>query len=105
MGEDKVEGDQKVSAWSSEGVELAVAGFNFGDFKMTQQIDPTTKLAIEVFANKTVPDELKEYMIQNSQVGAGTTSSNNDDDEGIDDGMAARGRSVGSALRRWRKMF
>ena len=95
VGEDKVEGDQKVSAWSSEGVELAVAGFNFGDFKMTQQIDPTTKLAIEVFANKTVPDELKEYMIQNSQVGAGTTSSNNDDDEGIDDGMAARGRSGG----------
>jgi hypothetical protein len=59
MGPDTPEGDQLVSKWSSEGVELAVAGFNYGDFKMKEIKDETTGLTLEVFTNRSVPGSVK----------------------------------------------
>ena len=56
VGDDEINGDRKVSKWSSEGVELAVAGFNYGDFKMKELSDAQTKLNIEVYTNKVLPD-------------------------------------------------
>ncbi|CAN5550178.1 MAG: M1 family metallopeptidase [Pyrinomonadaceae bacterium] len=58
VGEETLEGDQKVSKWSSGEVELAVAGFNYGDFKMKSVQDKSTALDLEVFVNRTVPKEI-----------------------------------------------
>src|SRR5439155_23664922 len=58
MGEDTIDGDQKTSKWSSEGVELAVAGFNYGDFKEKELKDPDTGLNLEVYTNRVLPDEI-----------------------------------------------
>jgi len=72
MGEEKVEGDQKVSKWSSEGVELAVAGFNYGDFKAKELKDADTGLNLEVYANRVLPDEIKDLQQRIEQLqGAG----------------------------------
>jgi Peptidase family M1 domain len=59
IGTDTTEGDQLISKWSSEGVELAVAGFNYGDFKMKELKDEVTGLNLEVFTNKSVPGDIK----------------------------------------------
>ncbi|HRI02580.1 MAG TPA: M1 family aminopeptidase [Pyrinomonadaceae bacterium] len=67
MGDDTVEGDSKLSKWSSEGVELAVAGFNYGDFKMSQTKDPTTGLNLEVFNNNLLPDEMRDLQARIDQ--------------------------------------
>lgn len=55
-----VEGDEKVSKWSSEGVALAVAGFNYGDFKLNEAKDPGTALNLEVYTNRVLPNELRD---------------------------------------------
>jgi hypothetical protein len=67
MGDEIIDGDQKVSKWSSEGVELAVAGFNYGDFKIKQINDDNTNLALEVFTNKVLPDEIRDVQRQIEQ--------------------------------------
>lgn len=59
IGEPIVEKDIAVSKWSSEGVELAVAGFNYGGFKMKQLVDATTNLNLEVFTNNVLPSEIR----------------------------------------------
>lgn len=59
VGEDSVEGDLKVSKWSSGDVELAVAGFNYGDFKMKELKDEATGLDLEVYTNRVLPDEIR----------------------------------------------
>ncbi len=55
VGMPTTEGDTNISKWSSEGIEMAVAGFNYGNFKETQIKDSATDLGLEVFANKTLP--------------------------------------------------
>jgi len=67
MGDEVVDGDQKISKWSSEGVELAVAGFNYGDFKEKKVDDPDTKLGLEVYANRVLPDEIRNVQRQIEQ--------------------------------------
>ncbi len=52
-------GDLKVSKWSSDGIEMAVAGFNYGTFKKQELADSTTGLNLEVYANTELPDEMK----------------------------------------------
>ena len=61
VGDETVDGDQKVSKWSSDGIDLAVAGFNYGDFKVKQISDDDTKLGLEVFTNRVLPDEIRDY--------------------------------------------
>lgn len=59
VGTETIEGDLKVSRWSSEGVELAVAGFNYGDFKVKEIKDESTGLILEVYTNRVLPDEIR----------------------------------------------
>ena len=58
IGEPTTEKDVTVSKWSSEGTELAVAGFNYGGFKMKQLQDASTNLTLEVFTNNVLPSEM-----------------------------------------------
>jgi len=70
MGEEAIDGDQKTSKWSSEGVELAVAGFNYGDFKEKDLKDADTGLDLEVYTNRVLPDEIKGIQNQIEQAKA-----------------------------------
>lgn len=74
VGEETVEGDLKVSKWSSEGIELAVAGFNYGGFKMKELKDTTTGLNLEVYTNKILPTEMRALQLQIEQADAGRVS-------------------------------
>jgi hypothetical protein len=67
VGAEELGGDLKVSKWSTEGVDIAVAGFNYGDFKQSEVTDTTTGLSLEVFANKELPDEMKAIQVQLEQ--------------------------------------
>jgi hypothetical protein len=62
IGPDVPEGDQLVSKWSTEGVELAVAGFNYGDFKKKELADTQTGLNLEVFTNKSLPGYVQDQL-------------------------------------------
>ncbi|HEY2865949.1 MAG TPA: M1 family aminopeptidase [Pyrinomonadaceae bacterium] len=67
IGDETTDGDVKTAKWSSEGVELAVAGFNYGDFKEKSVKDPDTGLALEVYANRILPDEIRGLQQQIEQ--------------------------------------
>ncbi len=62
-GPEQLEGDLKVSKWTSGTVELPVSGFNYGKFKKKELVDKETGLGLEFYANKEVPDELKEFQL------------------------------------------
>ncbi|MEW6735708.1 MAG: M1 family aminopeptidase [Acidobacteriota bacterium] len=57
------QGDWTITQWRSE-VPLAVAGFNYGKFKKSTVQDDKAKYLIEVYANKELPDSLRQ--LQNS---------------------------------------
>jgi len=67
IGDETTDGDTKTAKWSSEGVELAVAGFNYGDFKEKSVQDADTGLALEVYANRILPDEIRGLQQQIEQ--------------------------------------
>jgi hypothetical protein len=67
LGDEAAEGEMKASKWSSEGTELAVAGFNYGDFKLKEMKDPATGLSLEVYTNRVLPDEIKDFQVQIEQ--------------------------------------
>jgi len=76
MGETK-EGDLMVTRWKSD-VPLAVAGFNYGKFKKNSVVDEKSKYAFESYANKELPDYLKDIQrtveqIENEGGTTGTT--------------------------------
>jgi hypothetical protein len=60
---EQLEGDLKVAKWTSGTTELAVSGFNYGKFKKKELADKETGLGLEFYANKEVPDELKEFQL------------------------------------------
>jgi len=66
-GDETTDGDVKTARWSSEGVELTVAGFNYGDFKEKSVQDADTGLALEVYANRILPDEIRGLQQQIEQ--------------------------------------
>jgi hypothetical protein len=57
--DEKVEGDQKIAKWSTKGIEMKVAGFNYGDFKRKTIKDEVTGYELEVLVNTEVPEEIK----------------------------------------------
>jgi Peptidase family M1 domain len=63
VGEDTLEGDTKTSKWTTDDVEFEVAGFNYGDFKMTKSSDAASGYDLEVYANRELPDFMKEYQM------------------------------------------
>jgi len=52
------EQNYQASHWVSE-IPLAVAGFNYGDFKKTAKKDDQTGYEVEVYATREVPDSLR----------------------------------------------
>jgi hypothetical protein len=68
VGEDQIDGDNKISKWSTKGIAIALAGFNYGDFKITEIKDENAGYNIEVYTNKDLPAELREAQV-NSDVG------------------------------------
>ncbi len=63
-GEPTEEGDLQISRWTSGDLELAVTGFNYGRFKREELKDPETGYQLEFYANKEVPDQIREMQIQ-----------------------------------------
>jgi hypothetical protein len=61
---DTREGDLAVARWSSGQTELAVAGFNYGQFKKKVVSDKDTGYDVEFYANTDIPDELREVQHQ-----------------------------------------
>lgn len=71
------EGDWMVTQWKSE-IPLAVAGFNYGKFKKEVVKEERTKYDIESYANKELPDSLKNLQrnveaMENAGVQTSTT--------------------------------
>lgn len=62
-GPEVLEGNLKIAKWTSGNTELAVAGFNYGKFKRKDLADSETGYGIEFYANKEVPDELKDLEV------------------------------------------
>jgi Peptidase family M1 domain len=62
--------DEAVAEWKSD-IPLAVAGFNYGEFRRKSQKIAKTDIEIEAFANDTMPDALRSIM--NSVDAAGNT--------------------------------
>lgn len=57
--DEKIEGDQKIAKWSTKGVEMKVAGFNYGDFIRKTIKDESTGYELEVLVNREVPEVIK----------------------------------------------
>lgn len=60
-GPEQVEGDLKIAKWSTGSTEIPVSGFNYGKFIRKELADKETGYGLEFYANKEVPDELKEF--------------------------------------------
>lgn len=56
---ESTDGDWKVAEWKSE-TPLAVAGFNYGDFKVRKTRDDNIKYDLEAYATSSVPDYLRD---------------------------------------------
>ena len=52
----------KYDHWSTKGVEMATAGFNYGDFKRRDLTDKVTGYELSVYNNKELPGFLSNYV-------------------------------------------
>lgn len=68
-GPEQEEGDLKQAKWTSGSTELAVAGFNYGKFIKKELADKETGYGLEFYANKELPDELKDLDIYLNDLG------------------------------------
>jgi hypothetical protein len=57
--ENKVEGDQRVAVWKTDG-PIRVAGFNYGKFKKLTQTDKDSGVTFDVYTNPGEPDIIRE---------------------------------------------
>ncbi len=57
---EKRQGDEVVTEWKAD-EPLAVAGFNYGDFKKKERTDEVTKCSLAAYATAEVPDWLKGF--------------------------------------------
>ncbi len=55
------EGGLKFSHWSSKGVEMKVAGFNYGEFKKKELHDKRSGYDLAVYNNKNLPGFIKNF--------------------------------------------
>lgn len=67
-----VEGNSLVSEWASE-VPLAVAGFNYGLFKVEEAKENSTNYEVESYANRDIPDDYKriQRLVEQAEEEAG----------------------------------
>jgi len=68
-GPEQIEGDLKVAKWTSGSTELAVTGFNYGKFIKKELMDKETGMGLEFFANKEVPNEIKDLQLMLEELG------------------------------------
>jgi len=68
-GPEQTDGDMKIAKWTSGSTELAVTGFNYGKFIKKELMDKETGYGLEFYANKEVPDELKEFELYLEELG------------------------------------
>jgi hypothetical protein len=68
-GPEQTDGEMKVAKWTSGTTELAVTGFNYGKFVKKELLDKDTGYGLEFYANKEVPDELKELELLLDELG------------------------------------
>ena len=52
----------KYAHWSTKGVEMAVAGFNYGDFRKQELVDKSTGYELSVYTNKELSNNLKSLV-------------------------------------------
>ena len=89
--ENKVEGDQRVSIWTSTH-PLRVAGFNYGNFKKITQSDEQSGMTIEVYTNPGEPDVLKQ--LQQAYAASGEIGSLNVSTAGLAQAAFADGANT-----------
>lgn len=89
--ENKVEGDQRISVWTSTH-PLRVAGFNYGNFKKMVQPDEQSGMTIEVYTNPGEPDILKQ--LQQAYAAAGEPGSLNVSTAGLAQAAFADGANT-----------
>jgi len=65
-----IEDDLKIARWSTKGIEMAVAGFNYGGFVSKELADAETGYKLEVYANKELPTELRDIQRSTQQAEA-----------------------------------
>lgn len=63
VGPEDRTGDLAVARWSSGTTELAVSGFNYGNFKKREIADKSTGYNLEFYANEQVPDEVRRAQL------------------------------------------
>jgi len=56
------EDDLTFAHWSTKGVEMATAGFNYGDFNQTEIVDSVTNYQLAVYNNKTLPAQIQSLI-------------------------------------------
>ena len=66
---EQLDGDMKIAKWTSGTTELAVTGFNFGKFMKKELMDKETGYGLEFYANKEVPNEIKELQLLLDELG------------------------------------
>jgi hypothetical protein len=73
VGEETIAGDLKTSRWSTGDVEFEVAGFNYGDFKVSKVMDTASGYELEVYANTEMPDFINDYLkrVENAEARVG----------------------------------
>ncbi len=71
LKQESKDGDWAVSEWTSD-VPLAVAGFNYGDFKKKEVMDSATNYQVEAYAGVELPDYLKRTTLQLSPTAMAT---------------------------------
>lgn len=69
--ENKLEGDERVSVWTSTH-PLRVAGFNYGNFKKMVQTDDQSGMTVEVYTNPGDPDLLVQLQQAYAALGEGS---------------------------------
>ncbi|HMA53380.1 MAG TPA: M1 family aminopeptidase, partial [Acidobacteriota bacterium] len=89
--ENKLEGDERVSIWTSTH-PLRVAGFNYGNFKKMAQTDDPSGMTVEVYTNPGDPDILRE--IQQAVAASGEIGSVNVSTAGLAQAAFADGANT-----------
>ncbi len=64
------EGGLQFAHWSTKGVEMATAGFNYGDFKKHELNDEVTGYELSVYNNSELPGPMKAFVNQVEQIEA-----------------------------------
>ena len=69
------EDDYEVTHWICD-VPVAVAGFNYGDYKKKEKYDDATKYNVEAYATAELPDEIRQHARGNASMSPSSMANN-----------------------------